>query len=99
MLNSLYIPSRLAESRLERSGMKMDNIHTDLPLSYTLTGKARYPLNDMEIGEHFFILKNGRTIEQTQNAVTSCVGNIQRKTGKKFHQRRYPTGIRVWRTK
>jgi antitoxin component of MazEF toxin-antitoxin module len=91
------IPTKLAERILMNQGMDIENLISDLPLTYTVQGKARYPLQDMEVGQHFFVHNNGRTTEQTQNAVNSSVGHATRKYGRAFHQRRYRGGIRVWR--
>lgn len=91
------IPSKLAERILMNQGLDVERLISDLPLGFTLTGKLQYPLKDMEIGQHFFVHNNGRTTAQTQNAVTSSVCYAQRATGRKFHQRRYRGGIRVWR--
>ena len=69
----------------------------DIPLSRTAHGKYRYPLRSMKVGERFFVPNNGRSTEQTQNAVTSSVGSVQRTTKLRFTQRRYAMGVRVWR--
>lgn len=93
------IPTKLHERVLINQGFKIDSVISDLPLLATITGKTRYPLKYMEVGQHFFVHNNGRTTEQTQNAVTSSVGFAQRSYGMKFHQRRYRAGVRVWRVK
>lgn len=100
MATSCYIPTKLAERVLFSSGIRStESVPGDLPLLQTITGKLRYPLRDMEIGEHFFVPNRGRTTIQTQNAVTSSVNNVQRTSERRFHQRRYISGIRVWRTR
>ena len=91
------IPSKLHERILMNQGLNVESVISDLPLLSTVTGKVRYPLKDMSIGQHFFVHNNGRTIEQTQNSITSCVRWARQKYGMRFHQRRYRGGIRVWR--
>lgn len=95
-----YIPTKLAEKVLFTAGVNCEQVVPgDLPLLETPTGKLRYPLRDMEVGQHFFVPNNGRTTVKTQNALTSSVNNVQRTSDKRFHQRRYRHGVRVWRTK
>lgn len=94
---SPFVPSKLAEKILQKRGLRLGGVLDDIPLLRTITGKLRYPLQDMQIGQHFFVPHRGRTVIQTQNAVSSSVCHAQRVTGRKFHQRRYVEGVRVWR--
>jgi hypothetical protein len=98
MNTSPLIPTKLAERVLLSSGVRMGQVISDIPLLQTISGKCRYPLRDMEVGQHFFVPNKGRTTPQTQNAVTSSVCLVQRTSTRRFHQRRYISGIRVWRT-
>jgi hypothetical protein len=98
---NLIIPSRsrVAERVLSNQGIYIERTAFDLPLKRTETGKYRYPLRTMLPGQHFYVPAEGRSVVQTQNSVSSSVCHIQRETGRKFHQRRYMRGVRVWRTK
>jgi hypothetical protein len=95
-LRSQSIPTVLAERVWLNAGF--DPIgETDLPLRDRKW--RRYPLRAMKLGQHFFVMANGQEIEKLQNNISSCVGSVQRKTRRRFHQRRYRHGIRVWRVR
>ena len=98
-LTPILQPTKLADKVMANAGVA-GPMATDIPLKRTAHGKFRYPLRKMIVGDHFFVPCEGRSVEQTQNAVTSSVNNIQNKTNMRFTQRRYPPkGIRVWRTR
>ena len=94
--NSRYgIPSVLAERVWKWAGYD-PMAETDLAIRRR--GTWRFPWRTMQVGEHFFVpLEWRKSIKQLQNSVSSCVGSIQRQTDRRFHQRRYYNGIRVWR--
>lgn len=102
------IPSRASERRILlgaaviceycRGTGKRRAQKVDIPLRLCSTGTYyRYPLQTMLVGESFFVPNQGKTTEQTQNKTSGSIGYVQRTTGKRFTQRRYSNGIRVWR--
>lgn len=89
-----FTPTKEADRWMVRQGHTKNGI----PLTQTTHGKFRYPLFTMERGEFFFVPnRDGRSTEQTNNSVTSSVNHCRRLTGRQFAQRRFGTGVKVWR--
>jgi len=91
----------LAEKCLHNAGVRAEQMRSysqDLKISHTLTGKYRYPLPDMRVGQHFFVpCREGQSVEKLQNSVSSSVCYVTKRSGLRFTQRRMGNGIRVWR--
>jgi len=68
----------------------------ELTIRHTLF-KTRYPLKNMQVGEHFYVPCGGRSMERLMNSMTSCIANCRRKTGYKFVQHGVGGGIEVIR--
>jgi hypothetical protein len=91
----------LAEKCLHNAGVRPEQMRSyteDLPVYRTSTGKYRYPLRRMKVGQHFFVrCREGQNVTKLQNSVSSSVGYVAKRSGLRFTQRRLGNGIRVWR--
>ena len=55
---------------------------------------ARYPFNQMEVGDSFFVPEGANTPRQNTSSAASYAGH---RLGRKFTTRLVDGGVRVWR--
>lgn len=65
----------------------MINIEKNIPI--TADGNSLYPFQCMDVGDSFFVVREGR--------VRQAAHNYGARTGKKFTVRKQENGVRVWR--
>ncbi len=74
-------------------------IERDIPIPLTLI--ERMPLEEMEVGDSFFVATpSDKNQNQIRASVSSAAGNYVEKhnTGMRFTVRGVEGGVRVWRT-
>lgn len=65
--------------------------------------KRIYPLYDMDIGDSFFVPRNGKPLDVVMRKMSATISVAQRKSGRVFSCRMVPDegrkqgGVRVWR--
>ena len=62
-----------------------------------IKGHAKYPWNEMEVGDSFFAPLNGRDFGQFRNSISTSARQHKLGTTKNFRTATVDGGVRVWR--
>lgn len=71
----------------------MLKIERDIPVPETRGRHAKYPFNEMEIGDSFFVPADDRPIPILQRSIIASAHKLE----SKFVTRAVDGGVRVWR--
>lgn len=74
-------------------------IQKNIPIQTKREAKSKYPFEDMEVGDSFFVKCDEETLSSKRSTVLSSSIYYGKMAGKKFTSRTFPEGFRIWRVK
>ena len=74
-------------------------VQKNIPINNVRETKSKYPFNEMDVGDSFFVKCDAETITSKRSTVMSSSIYYGRMAGKKFTSRTFPDGFRIWRVK
>lgn len=74
-------------------------VQKGIPLEKRREPRSRYPFEEMEVGDSFFVKCDEGSLVSKRSTVLSSSIYYGKMCGKKFTSRTFPDGFRIWRVK